>query len=203
MAVSFNGYKGHVMSNLLPFKKRSAFSKLVPIIVVALAIGALVGFYAPDLVSLKGVVVASTSDDRVMGDIRGHAVITDGDTIKINGERIRFHGIDAPELNQPCWLDGRQYRCGVEARAFLNTIINNQIVTCKTLSTDQYGRKVARCYNYKNEDIEARMVLAGMATAYTYYSYDYIMEELQARWNDTGIWAGDFEDPYDYRRNTR
>jgi len=138
-----------------------------------------------------------------MGDVQGFAEITDGDTIKISGTRIRFHGIDAPEIDQPCWIDKRQYQCGVEAKAFLNQIINNQTVTCITLSTDQYGRKVARCYNYKNEDIEERMVSAGMATAYTYYSYDYILEEVQARWNATDIWAGDFENPYDYRRNNR
>ena len=28
--------------------------------------------------------------------------ITDGDTIKINGEKIRFSGIDTPELKQMC-----------------------------------------------------------------------------------------------------
>jgi len=28
--------------------------------------------------------------------------ITDGDTIKINGEKIRFSGIDTPELKQIC-----------------------------------------------------------------------------------------------------
>ena len=28
--------------------------------------------------------------------------IVDGDTIKINNEKIRFSGIDAPELNQNC-----------------------------------------------------------------------------------------------------
>ena len=28
--------------------------------------------------------------------------ITDGDTIKINGEKIRFSGIDTPELKQDC-----------------------------------------------------------------------------------------------------
>ena len=28
---------------------------------------------------------------------KGKAIVMDGDTIKINGERIRFGGIDAPE----------------------------------------------------------------------------------------------------------
>ena len=32
-----------------------------------------------------------------LGEIIGTASVTDGDTIKIHGERIRLHGIDAPE----------------------------------------------------------------------------------------------------------
>ena len=32
--------------------------------------------------------------------------ITDGDTIRINGEKIRFSGIDTPELRQMCIKQG-------------------------------------------------------------------------------------------------
>ena len=34
--------------------------------------------------------------------------ITDGDTIRINGEKIRFSGIDTPELRQTCFKAGNQ-----------------------------------------------------------------------------------------------
>ncbi len=186
------------MGKLLPFRRRSKSVKLLPIICVAIVLGALVGFYAPDIVSLTNNNTGQLAKT-VDGDIRGYAEITDGDTIKINGERIRFHGIDAPEIDQPCTKEGRKYQCGVEAKAYLNTIINNQIVTCITESTDRYGRTIAQCYNYLNEDIEASMVSAGMAVAYTYYSYDYVIEETQARIANVGIWAGEFENPYDYR----
>jgi len=38
-------------------------------------------------------------------DITGPAAVTDGDTIKIDGQRIRIHGIDAPEAKQTCaWI---------------------------------------------------------------------------------------------------
>ena len=44
-------------------------------------------------------------------------VVTDGDTIKINDERIRFGGIDAPENNffgrkQFCYLEDIEVLCG-------------------------------------------------------------------------------------------
>ena len=32
--------------------------------------------------------------------------ITDGDTIRIDGEKIRFSGIDTPELRQTCLKQG-------------------------------------------------------------------------------------------------
>jgi len=37
-----------------------------------------------------------------MADITGPARVIDGDTIAIGGERIRLHGIDAPEMKQTC-----------------------------------------------------------------------------------------------------
>lgn len=41
----------------------------------------------------------------------GVASVFDGDTLEIHGQRIRLHGIDAPESGQSCEKDGRQYRC--------------------------------------------------------------------------------------------
>ena len=35
--------------------------------------------------------------------------VVDGDTIKINGKKIRFSGIDAPELNQNCIKNKKKY----------------------------------------------------------------------------------------------
>ena len=53
--------------------------------------------------------------------ISGIAKVTDGDTIKIDGKKIRFFGIDAPEKKQQCrkpWLTmsfisfSKDYPCG-------------------------------------------------------------------------------------------
>ena len=37
--------------------------------------------------------------------------IVDGDTIYLNGEKIRFTGIDTPELKQTCLKDGVKNIC--------------------------------------------------------------------------------------------
>ena len=45
--------------------------------------------------------------------IIGSASVVDGDTIEIHGQRIRFHGIDAPESRQECTRpDSTTWRCG-------------------------------------------------------------------------------------------
>tara|TARA_R110002096_G_scaffold436036_1_gene665725 strand:- start:460 stop:1044 length:585 start_codon:yes stop_codon:yes gene_type:complete len=173
------------------FIKKPVIAK---IIVAAIFIGFAMGLYFP-------FDIFQTNDalNVPQGNIKGFAEITDGDTIKINGRRIRFHGADAPEINQPCEIEGRQYQCGVEAKAYLNHIINNQTVTCQTISEDQYGRDIAKCYNYKNINLGAEMVLNGHAVAYTYYSWDYVIEEAKARYYNVGIWRGTFIDPYEFR----
>ena len=35
-------------------------------------------------------------------DVTGEAEVTDGDSLRIAGQRVRLHGIDAPELHQTC-----------------------------------------------------------------------------------------------------
>jgi endonuclease YncB( thermonuclease family) len=42
--------------------------------------------------------------------------IVDGDTIHLNGEKIRFTGIDTPELKQTCFKDSVKDPCGVTAK---------------------------------------------------------------------------------------
>ena len=87
-----------------------------------------------------------------LAEISGPARIVDGDTIEVAGERIRLYGIDAPETDQPCRLNGERWRCGQDAANALAEKIGRQPVTCHELDRDPYGRSVATC-TVNGEDI--------------------------------------------------
>ncbi len=113
-------------------------------------------------------------------DVAGVASVIDGDTIEVHGQRIRLHGIDAPESRQLCRLDGKPWRCGKDAANALADNIVRRPVTCEDLGRDRYKRIIARC-TVAGEDINAWMVQQGLVLAYRRYSLDYVDEEADAQ----------------------
>ena len=65
--------------------------------------------------------------------ILGKAKIIDGDTIHIKSNKIRLHGIDAPETKQTCKIDNQDWYCGKRSTKELINLINNQKVECLSL----------------------------------------------------------------------
>ena len=47
--------------------------------------------------------------------ILGKAKIIDGDTIHIKSNKIRLHGIDAPETKQTCKINNQDWYCGKQS----------------------------------------------------------------------------------------
>ena len=129
----------------------------------------------------------------------GTASVIDGDTIEIHGQRIRLHGIDAPESRQECTrLDGTTWRCGQQAALTLSDRIGRSIVRCDPRDRDRYGRIIAICFK-GTEDLNRWMVASGWAVAYRKYSLDYVADEDRAHLAKVGIWSGTFDMPWDWR----
>ena len=135
--------------------------------------------------------------------LTGKPYVTDGDTVKISGKRIRLEGIDAPERNQRCKdASGKSYDCGLVSTAALRTKIGRNSVTCEGTKRDLYGRFLGICY--LNElDLNGWMVRNGYALSYTRYSRRYASAEQEARENGRGLWIGKFVAPWSWRRGER
>ena len=125
--------------------------------------------------------------------------ITDGDTIKINGEKIRFSGIDTPEMKQTCIENGIINPCGVTAKKILMDKISNNEVICISEGKDQYKRTLAECF-VNDESLSSYLVRSGYAFAYRRYSKKFIADEEYAKFNKIGMWSMKFDYPWDWRK---
>jgi endonuclease YncB( thermonuclease family) len=130
------------------------------------------------------------------------ARVIDGDTLEWKGERVRLLGIDAPEMKQTCERDGVTWLCGKEARKALAEWLGDGDVDCEGDERDKYGRLLAHC-SVDGEDIGEWMVSRGLAVAYYRFSYEYQRAEYQAKSAKAGMWAGEFQNPWDWRKGQR
>ena len=127
-------------------------------------------------------------------------IVTDGDTIRIGDERIRFSGIDAPEINQTCIYQEITFYCGEFSKKLLLEKISDQEVSCIKESTDQYGRTLAECFVGK-ASLSSYLVREGYAFAYRKYSDKFILDEEYAQSKGNGMWSMDFIFPWDFRKS--
>ena len=148
------------------------------------------------LISIFILVFILTIDDIKSQELK----VVDGDTIHLNGEKIRFKGIDTPELKQICIKDGSKNRCGETAKQILINKIGDNRVECIREGRDQYQRTLAECF-VNDESLSSYLVKSGYAFAYRKYSKKFINDENYARGKKIGMWSMKFEYPWDYRRN--
>ena len=133
-------------------------------------------------------------------DIKSQDIkITDGDTIHINGEKIRFSGIDSPELKQTCIKKGIRKPCGITARQILIDKISDNEIVCIREGKDIYKRTLAECF-VNDESLSSYLVKRGYAFAFRKYSKKFVKDENYARKNKLGMWSMNFEMPWQYRK---
>ena len=86
--------------------------------------------------------------------IVGGCWVIDGDTIHIGSHKIRFQGINAPELDEPY---------GKQAKWALHKMVKGQTITAYPNGEKSYDRIVAKCFLDDGRDLAAEMVKMGLA----------------------------------------
>ena len=133
-------------------------------------------------------------------DVKSYEIkIIDGDTIHLNNEKIRFIGIDTPELKQTCNKNNEIINCGIQARKLLINKIGKNKVNCVKEGKDQYKRTLAECF-VNDLSLSRFLVREGYAFAYRKYSKKFINDEDFAKKNNIGMWSMKFEYPWDWRK---
>ena len=134
--------------------------------------------------------------------ITGEARVIDGDTIAVDGERIRLWGLDAPELRQTCRASVTSLPCGELARDHLIVLIHSRPVRCAIRGRGYYGRHLGVCYE-GSADLNRALVEAGWAVIDPRYPSTYQAQQDGARAARRGVWATEFELPWVWRRARR
>jgi len=129
-----------------------------------------------------------------------HVTVVDGDTIKLGDVKIRFSGIDAPEINQTCVASEGKVACGKISRDILITKVTNNKISCTNEGKDFYGRVLGECF-INGESLSRYLVREGFAFAYRKYSDKFISDEEYAKSNRLGMWSMKFQYPWDYRKS--
>ncbi|TSD83578.1 thermonuclease family protein [Mycobacterium sp. KBS0706] len=117
--------------------------------------------------------------------------IVDGDTLRIDGERVRLWGFDAPERRQSCQMNGRSEPIGQEATVALRSILAAGPLRCQLRQEhDRNGRPVMECWAGATSIGDA-MVRSGWAWAVPHFSKDlYLPAQEEAERANRGVWAG-------------
>lgn len=105
----------------------------------------------------------------------------DGDTLYYHHLGLRLHGINAPELRD---------KYGQEAKEALENYIEGKKLECEYIEEDKYKRLVVKCLA-DGKDVGKWMVMTGWAVAYTFFSKDYVGDEVYAKARHLGMWRAE------------
>ncbi len=138
---------------------------------------------------------------RALGEqwLSGKAIVHDGDTLIIKGQRLRLYGLDAPELQQFCKQGERLLACGMAAREALSEKLHGETTACKIKGDDAYGRGLAICFR-DAENINEWLLLGGWAMVNPRYEQDFKPVEQAAQKAQRGIWNMEILPPWEWRR---
>lgn len=121
-------------------------------------------------------------------NISGAPEVLDGQTIIVDGRRLRLEGITAPAPGTRCQLRGNEHDCGRISTTALMDLTAGASVTCirrETVAMD--GSRLARC-RAGGYDLSEGMVYTGWAEADIAQMSRYAALETAAREARRGMW---------------
>lgn len=126
--------------------------------------------------------------------------VIDGDSLEVDGKRIRLKGIDAPEYKQYCFDENnKKYNCGLLSKEYLSTLTEGTEFYCKSKETDRYIRYLSICYS-DGKNVNKLMLKEGWAIPYRTKNPLYYAAQIEAKLQKKGIYQGKFIAPEIYRR---
>jgi len=128
--------------------------------------------------------------------------VIDGDSIVIAERQLELLGIDAPELEQLCYLQAEPWPCGQVARQALAQFLAGKEVLCSEIVVDAEGRLLGRC-SIVGLDAGAELVTRGLAVLDPAYRGYYLRNFREARYNSAGMMGGRFVVPWEWRDGKR
>jgi endonuclease YncB( thermonuclease family) len=138
-------------------------------------------------------------------EITGEPKLVDNKTIEIDGQLIRFWGLDAPDLDQICYTSGKRqqpFRCGAATFEKIGKMLQNQTLTCKGDKRDADGRLIAICYSHMGNleiEVNEQLALSGWAVADPSEGKHYLRFQNVAQRLKDGLWRSSFVMPWEWR----
>ncbi len=165
------------MKSALRHRFKNTSLVFIALVLLALAVGLAGGYLLGD-----------TGDVSVIEEALVVRVI-DGDTVELeDGQRVRYLGIDTPEVGEP-------YAANATARN--KELVEGKVVELQTgkRDKDEYGRLLR--YVYVNGTfVNAELVAEGLARAYIFdsderYSQVLVQLEQYAKLREWGLWGNE------------
>jgi micrococcal nuclease len=126
------------------FKPRVQYARLAPFVAGCMIMAVLGGFSLyTNYSGPQNPVMTSqqTAHFTLCGSGKRYNCVVDGDTLWLNGEKIRIKNINAPELHSPnCQSEAK---LAVQATQFLRRILNTHAFMLVRHERDRYGRTLA------------------------------------------------------------
>ena len=161
-------------------RRRAVFPLLITVVLGGV-------FYVPSVVSAEV--------------ITGSASVIDAGHLKINDQKIRLYGIEAPDKGHACLRESKPWKCGAEASRTLEKQIEGKTVSCEPVPTSTSTNPVVAKCSYDGTDLATLMVREGWAVDDPKQSQGAFAEpQKEAKRARRGIWATESDNPEEVRR---